>query len=845
MKTNRFPLRYRLILAGLLGSCAAWTQGTVIYTDEFDTDTSDQWSVFDSSASGVSDYTADFAHDYSAEGIPPAPNGSGDTTSGLKMTVNNGDDVAEQAVVNAYPNNGSRTGNHGLRVDMWLSYNGGAFGGSGSTEFALFGLNHTADKANWYDADFVIDSDGVWFAVTGDGGASRDYRAYEGFTFSPALEFLNDEGGFFDRDGDGLYEFEVNSTQLPTFPLKVFFPGPKFETAGMPSKNWVEVEVRSVNGELTWVIDGYVIARRFNLSGYESGTPMIGYMDVFTSIANPAEDNFVIYDNFRIVDYSTGDLPIELSVEALDPEAGEPGADTGSFLVSRFGGNSRALTVHYTVGGTAVPGEDYQELSGMVEIPAGMDSVEVAVIPLDDRGGEPDETVTLALAGMPGSYEVGPLFRAEVVIKDDGDTTGVSVVARDGHTYERMFDDEVVFQVVREGATDTDLTVNVSFGGTADAGVDYEGDVANVLIPVGEESVEVILNPRDDEEVEGEEIIEVTVEAGEDYAVGESASAIASLRDDDLPPAPVLFSDDFDTDTSSRWQLQFGANNEIEDYAAEFAYDYGWDGIPPAPGSVTTSGLRMRVNKFDAENSAAGLNAYLKDETFNGNFALRYHLYLSYSSSVGGTTEHSIAGLNHSGDVVNRHDTPGGDGLWFAMETDGSASGGRSYVSYVGNDTEVPAYDSLPADDFVDYFTSPPFLANGAVSGQWVDVEIAQIGARLTLTINGVEIISRENSAVSSGTVMIGHMDTYSSTGAEDANYSLIDNLRVVELEGPTEIVIDSITLADGQVVIEWTGSARLQSADSVSGEWTDVDGAMSPYSTTPDAPAKFYRLVQ
>ncbi|MCB1129067.1 MAG: hypothetical protein KDM81_21390, partial [Verrucomicrobiae bacterium] len=311
----------------------------------------------------------------------------------------------------------------------------GAWGGSGSTEFAIFGLNQGGDKVNWAGAP---DSDGVWFAVTGEGGASRDYRAYEGFSFAAPLELVNDAAGFFDRDEDGTYEFEVNSTQAATFPLKAFFPSPDFETPGAPGKRWVQVEVRSVNDELTWVMNGYVIAQRYNLSGYYIGSPMIGYMDVFTSIASPREENFVVYDNFRIVDYSSGDLPPSLSVVASDPEGSEPGGDTASFTITRVGNTSQALTVPYTVGGTATPGEDYEALPGTAVIPAGTDSVVVTVTPLDDHQGEPEETVTLALVSTPGTYEVGPLFRTTVSILDDGDTTTVNIAALGDQTYERM-----------------------------------------------------------------------------------------------------------------------------------------------------------------------------------------------------------------------------------------------------------------------------------------------------------------------------------------------------------------------------------------------------------------------
>lgn len=46
-------------------------------------------------------------------------------------------------------------------------------------------------------------------------------------------------------------------------------------------------------------------------------------------------------------------------------------------------------------------------------------------------------------------------------------------------------------------------------------------------------------------------------------------------------------------------------------------------------------------------------------------------------------------------------------------------------------------------------------------------------------------------------------------------------------------------------IVVEWTGSGRLQSADTITGPWTDVATAASPYSAAISGGAKFFRLRQ
>lgn len=54
-----------------------------------------------------------------------------------------------------------------------------------------------------------------------------------------------------------------------------------------------------------------------------------------------------------------------------------------------------------------------------------------------------------------------------------------------------------------------------------------------------------------------------------------------------------------------------------------------------------------------------------------------------------------------------------------------------------------------------------------------------------------------------------------------------------------------SSSLKGGNAIFEWTGTGTLQSADDVTGPWTDVSGATSPRTVTIAGNRKFYRLKQ
>ena len=136
-----------LYSALVLGPCASPpTSGEVIYADDFDLGISAlYWDLFVTS----SDYTADFAFDYSQHGIGPAPNSVGGTTTGVKFTVNNNDIYEGTEALSAYPLGQYFDGDYVLKFDMWINYNGGSGGGSGSTEFMNAGINQAGTQVNW------------------------------------------------------------------------------------------------------------------------------------------------------------------------------------------------------------------------------------------------------------------------------------------------------------------------------------------------------------------------------------------------------------------------------------------------------------------------------------------------------------------------------------------------------------------------------------------------------------------------------------------------------------------------------------------------------------------------
>src|SRR5206468_7582948 len=80
-------------------------------------------------------------------------------------------------------------------------------------------------------------------------------------------------------------------------------------------------------------------------------------------------------------------------------------ADPGSLRITRAGPTNSALTVSYTVGGSAVSGTDYVPINSSTVIPAGAAQVDLMVKPIQNAQLENNRTVAVTLS-IDGTYRV-------------------------------------------------------------------------------------------------------------------------------------------------------------------------------------------------------------------------------------------------------------------------------------------------------------------------------------------------------------------------------------------------------------------------------------------------------
>jgi len=563
-----------------------------------------------------------------------------------------------------------------------------------------------------------------------------------------------------------------------------------------------------------------------------------------------------------------------VSVVVADADGAEDATDTMSFTLTRTGDLTDALTVNYTMSGAAQNGADYAALPLTVEFPPGEPNVTVTVTPIDDAVAEFTESVVFNLATGSEYMLQSPTSATASILDNEFPTLRLTGGSKT-NVFEPLPRDTMTVTVSRLGSLAADIfSVELIASGTATAVDDFVLSANGFPIEPGVITRTVTISPVNDFLLEGNESVTITLGSGSaDYAIDAQSSVTQIIRDDELPGA-VMFSETFDTNASSNWQIQFGANNGIYDATVEWVYDYSGLGIGPAPNTRngSTIGLYAAVNKTDATPlGSAGINFYPIGQNFSGDYALRFDMYLSFGATS--TTEHALLGINHSGTKTNRasqsvdagNSTAGGDGFWVGIVTD--ASNLRDYSGYTYlTPTGLPTVMvNRAASTLTGQITSPPYEFAGSPSSRvnnrsWAEVELGQVGNLITLKVNDIAIWAHQNTnSFTSGNVMIGMNDQFDSVGAVQT-FVVFDNVRVVNLS--TDIEITGVELSASGIRILFTspaggapGGYALQKKGSLAAPtWeTDVSAQITVgvgsnvyrATTTRSGDESYYRIIK
>ncbi|MFN6126378.1 MAG: beta strand repeat-containing protein [Dolichospermum sp.] len=210
----------------------------------------------------------------------------------------------------------------------------------------------------------------------------------------------------------------------------------------------------------------------------------------------------------------------------------EDGTANLVYTFTRTGVTTNALTVNYSIGGTATLNTDYTRTgtNNTVTFAANATTATVTVDPTVDTTVEPNETVALTLASGTG-YTIGTTTAVTGTINNDDTTVTLAVspgsVTEDGTS-------NLVYTFTRTGVTTNALTVNYTIGGTATNGSDYASLPTSIAFAAGLATATVIVDPTADTTVESNETVALTLASGTGYTIGTTTAVTGTINNDDF-----------------------------------------------------------------------------------------------------------------------------------------------------------------------------------------------------------------------------------------------------------------------------------------------------------------------
>ena len=423
------------------------------------------------------------------------------------------------------------------------------------------------------------------------------------------------------------------------------------------------------------------------------------YVDLFV---NPVDDDVVepneeVTITLREVDGDLGtgttqtatvtiednDVIPTFTIEAADSEANEEGEATGKFRIRHDVNTNKPQTVNYRIAtgnGQAVNGEDYQELSGSVTIPEGQDYVELTVKPQEDFAVEGTEIVAITVEDINGNPGTQDNQTASINLLDNDRHPNFTIEATDSKANEEGAE-TANFRISHDGNTAISHTVNYQIAtGNKQAtnGVDYTELSGSITIPAEQNFVDLPITPIDDENVEIDEEVTITLkEIDGDIGTGSSQTATVTIEENDIElPTVYRF---FRSDIGAHFYTASVAEKEfIEENLPQYAYE--GEAYQTAPENADELTGAKPVYRFF--NVSTGVHLYTMAEVEKdfiienlSNYSFEGEAYNAYETQQEGTVPlyrfyHTIADVHFFTPSIAEKENIEENLPWYRLEGD-------------------------------------------------------------------------------------------------------------------------------------------------------------------------------
>jgi len=286
------------------------------------------------------------------------------------------------------------------------------------------------------------------------------------------------------------------------------------------------------------IVDDQIIEGTENITITITGVTSANFTYTF---GGPVTANIIDNDN----------VPANLVLAVAKTADAVEGGANGEFTISLPGTTTtatEAITVNYTLAGTASNGTDYTGLSGSVVIPAGDHEVKIPVNALVDQIIEGTETVILTIiGGNSTSFAFTPSTTNASATVDITDATNTPAnrtlsIAKLNDAAEPSTSGRVSIALPTGVTATENISVSYTVGGTATPGTDYASLSGTATILAGQNNVIVPISVIDDQLIEQTETVNLTLTAGNstNFAFTAAGNVTVNIADDDNIPANLV-----------------------------------------------------------------------------------------------------------------------------------------------------------------------------------------------------------------------------------------------------------------------------------------------------------------
>jgi len=222
------------------------------------------------------------------------------------------------------------------------------------------------------------------------------------------------------------------------------------------------------------------------------------------------------------------------NVPALSISGGTTVAAGGAAIltITAYQAPIQTTQVQLQVAGSAQPGTAYNPVNPVVTFAPGQTSATVTIDTIHQTVIQPATYVVVAIEPSPGSYTVTSQGSAVVTIA--GNSTQPVVTLTSATTYLQKGQPYPI-AIGLSQALSTPLTIQLSYGGNAAPGTDFNPPAGSIVIPAGQTATQVDIPTITTNTVESDRILTVTLAPSPSYQIGYPNAAAVQITSSVVP----------------------------------------------------------------------------------------------------------------------------------------------------------------------------------------------------------------------------------------------------------------------------------------------------------------------